>query len=136
MGKLKGRVNVSITVMWKGLKPKGDRLVKSFIVYVVLFKSPSRATVLFCYFTQFLWKRALKDRFKYVRRPIEDDEQVMRNKCKFGHRRGQRRKSPADIRFDEMKIAQIKVRLNLELFWQLIDWLIDSGLISNNIWNH
>ncbi|KAK1338025.1 hypothetical protein QTO34_001131 [Cnephaeus nilssonii] len=41
----------------------------------------------------FLWKRALKDRFKYVRRPIEDDEQVMRNKCKFGHRRGQRRKS-------------------------------------------
>ncbi|NXD23805.1 SAMD3 protein, partial [Spelaeornis formosus] len=39
-----------------------------------------------------LWKRALKDRFKYVRRPIEDDEQVLRNKCKFGHRRGQRRK--------------------------------------------
>ncbi|CAK7301998.1 Sterile alpha motif domain-containing protein 3 [Vulpes lagopus] len=39
---------------------------------------------------EFLWKRALKDRFKYVRRPIEDDEQVMRNKCKFGHRRGQR----------------------------------------------
>ncbi|XP_023614895.1 sterile alpha motif domain-containing protein 3 [Myotis lucifugus] len=56
----------------------------------------------------FLWKRALKDRFKYVRRPIEDDEQVMRNKCKFGHRRGQRRKSLADTRFDEMKIAQIK----------------------------
>ncbi|XP_057876516.1 sterile alpha motif domain-containing protein 3 [Melospiza georgiana] len=40
-----------------------------------------------------LWKRALKDRFKYVRRPIEDDEQVLRNKCKFGHRRGQSRKS-------------------------------------------
>ncbi|NXE49004.1 SAMD3 protein, partial [Casuarius casuarius] len=40
-----------------------------------------------------LWKRALKDRFKYVRRPIEDDEQVLRNKCKFGHRRGQTRKS-------------------------------------------
>uniref|UniRef100_A0A672UNP2 Sterile alpha motif domain containing 3 n=1 Tax=Strigops habroptila TaxID=2489341 RepID=A0A672UNP2_STRHB len=39
-----------------------------------------------------LWKRALKDRFKYVRRPIEDDEQVLRNKCKFGHRRGQTRK--------------------------------------------
>ncbi|NXG45099.1 SAMD3 protein, partial [Psilopogon haemacephalus] len=39
-----------------------------------------------------LWKRALKDRFKYVRRPIEDDEQVLRNKCKFGHRRGQSRK--------------------------------------------
>lgn len=71
----------------------------------------------FCFvILQFLWKRALKDRFKYVRRPIEDDEQVMRNKCKFGHRRGQRRKSLADSRFDEMKIAQIKVRLNLELF--------------------
>ncbi|NXP35047.1 SAMD3 protein, partial [Leiothrix lutea] len=42
---------------------------------------------------QLLWKRALKDRFKYVRRPIEDDEQVLRNKCKFGHRRGQNRKS-------------------------------------------
>ncbi|XP_014636706.1 PREDICTED: sterile alpha motif domain-containing protein 3 isoform X2 [Ceratotherium simum simum] len=56
----------------------------------------------------FLWKRALKDRFKYVRRPIEDDEQVIRNKCKFGHRRGQTRKSLADIRFDEIKIVQIK----------------------------
>ncbi|NXX86305.1 SAMD3 protein, partial [Urocolius indicus] len=41
-----------------------------------------------------LWKRALKDRFKYVRRPIEDDEQVLRNKSKFGHRRGQTRKPP------------------------------------------
>uniref|UniRef100_A0A0D9RVL6 Sterile alpha motif domain containing 3 n=1 Tax=Chlorocebus sabaeus TaxID=60711 RepID=A0A0D9RVL6_CHLSB len=56
----------------------------------------------------FLWKRALKDRFKYVRRPIEDDEQVIRNKCKFGHRRGQKRKSLADIRFDEIKLVQIK----------------------------
>ncbi|KAL6039071.1 hypothetical protein STEG23_023335 [Scotinomys teguina] len=56
----------------------------------------------------FLWKRALKDRFKYVRRPIEDDEQVMRNKCKFGHRRGQTRKSLTDIASDEIKIVQIK----------------------------
>ncbi|KAM4816581.1 sterile alpha motif domain-containing protein 3 isoform X1 [Urocitellus parryii] len=56
----------------------------------------------------FLWKRALKDRFKYVRRPIEDDEQVIKNKCKFGHRRGQTRKSLADIRFNEIKIVQIK----------------------------
>ncbi|XP_058163412.1 sterile alpha motif domain-containing protein 3 [Dasypus novemcinctus] len=56
----------------------------------------------------FLWKRALKDRFKYVRRPIEDDEQVMRNKCKFGHRRGQRRKSLTDLRCDEIQIVQIK----------------------------
>ncbi|XP_076408686.1 sterile alpha motif domain-containing protein 3 [Peromyscus maniculatus bairdii] len=60
----------------------------------------------------FLWKRALKDRFKYVRRPIEDDEQVMRNKCKFGHRRGQTRKSLADLGSDEIKIVQIKVSLN------------------------
>ncbi|XP_031236187.1 sterile alpha motif domain-containing protein 3 isoform X2 [Mastomys coucha] len=56
----------------------------------------------------FLWKRALKDRFKYVRRPIEDDEQVMRNKCKFGHRRGQTRKSLANIQSNEIKIVQIK----------------------------
>ncbi|XP_032699354.1 sterile alpha motif domain-containing protein 3 isoform X2 [Lontra canadensis] len=56
----------------------------------------------------FLWKRALKDRFKYVRRPIEDDEQVMRNKCKFGHRRGQTKKSLTNISFDEVKIVQIK----------------------------
>ncbi|KAL1770180.1 sterile alpha motif domain-containing protein 3 [Sigmodon hispidus] len=58
----------------------------------------------------FLWKRALKDRFKYVQRPIEDDEQVLRNKCKFGHRRGKTRKSLADIRSDEIKIVQIKGR--------------------------
>uniref|UniRef100_A0A8C5KPD8 SAM domain-containing protein n=1 Tax=Jaculus jaculus TaxID=51337 RepID=A0A8C5KPD8_JACJA len=55
-----------------------------------------------------LWKRALKDRFKYIRRPIEDDEQVVRNKCKFGHRRGQTRKSLADARSDKMKTVQIK----------------------------
>lgn len=63
----------------------------------------------------FLWKRALKDRFKYVRRPIEDDEQVIRNKCKFGHRRGQKRKSLADIRFDEIKLVQIKVASGLQV---------------------
>ncbi|KAM6185423.1 sterile alpha motif domain-containing protein 3 [Rhynchocyon petersi] len=55
-----------------------------------------------------LWKRALKDRFKYIRRPIEDDEQVIRNKCKFGHRRGQARKSLAALRCDEIQIVQIK----------------------------
>ncbi|KAM9156231.1 sterile alpha motif domain-containing protein 3 isoform 1-T2 [Pangshura tecta] len=54
-----------------------------------------------------LWKRALKDRFKYVRRPIEDDEQVIRNKCKFGHRRGQTKKS-AENRCDEIQMVQIK----------------------------
>ncbi|XP_064304693.1 sterile alpha motif domain-containing protein 3 [Phalacrocorax carbo] len=53
-----------------------------------------------------LWKRALKDRFKYVRRPIEDDEQVLRNKCKFGHRRGQTRKSS----FAENKPYEVQVQ--------------------------
>ncbi|KAF0875516.1 sterile alpha motif domain-containing protein 3 isoform X1 [Crocuta crocuta] len=56
----------------------------------------------------FLWKRALKDRFKYVRRPIEDDEQVVRNKCKFGHRRGQTKKSLPDTNSAGIKIVQIK----------------------------
>ncbi|XP_047713699.1 sterile alpha motif domain-containing protein 3 isoform X3 [Prionailurus viverrinus] len=56
----------------------------------------------------FLWKRALKDRFKYVRRPIEDDEQVVRNKCKFGHRRGQTKKFLPDTNSDDIKIVRIK----------------------------
>ncbi|NXS91987.1 SAMD3 protein, partial [Jacana jacana] len=58
-----------------------------------------------------LWKRALKDRFKYVRRPIEDDEQVLRNKCKFGHRRGQTRKSS----FAESKPEDFQVQAEEEL---------------------
>ncbi|XP_008942569.1 PREDICTED: sterile alpha motif domain-containing protein 3 [Merops nubicus] len=58
-----------------------------------------------------LWKRALKDRFKYVRRPIEDDEQVLRNKCKFGHRRGQTRK----FSFAENKPGDIQVQVEEEL---------------------
>ncbi|NXA47076.1 SAMD3 protein, partial [Nothocercus julius] len=57
-----------------------------------------------------LWKRALKDRFKYVRRPIEDDEQVLRNKCKFGHRRGQSRKSASA----ENKPLDIQLRIEEE----------------------
>uniref|UniRef100_A0A674HJL7 Sterile alpha motif domain containing 3 n=1 Tax=Taeniopygia guttata TaxID=59729 RepID=A0A674HJL7_TAEGU len=57
-----------------------------------------------------LWKRALKDRFKYVRRPIEDDEQVLRNKCKFGHRRGQSRKSSfVENTLDDVQ-GQVEVR--------------------------
>ncbi|NXS21999.1 SAMD3 protein, partial [Mystacornis crossleyi] len=44
------------------------------------------------------------NRFKYVRRPIEDDEQVLRNKCKFGHRRGQTRKSTcAENKLDDVQ---------------------------------
>uniref|UniRef100_A0A8C0BX30 Sterile alpha motif domain containing 3 n=1 Tax=Buteo japonicus TaxID=224669 RepID=A0A8C0BX30_9AVES len=57
-----------------------------------------------------LWKRALKDRFKYVRRPIEDDEQVLRNKYKFGHRRGQTRKTFAENKPDDVQV-QVEVRL-------------------------
>ncbi|OPJ73070.1 sterile alpha motif domain-containing protein 3 [Patagioenas fasciata monilis] len=63
-----------------------------------------------------LWKRALKDRFKYVRRPIEDDEQVLRNKCKFGHRRGQTRKSPSA----ENKPDDIQVQVELFREFQLL----------------
>ncbi|XP_009079980.1 PREDICTED: sterile alpha motif domain-containing protein 3 [Acanthisitta chloris] len=59
---------------------------------------------------QVLWKRALKDRFKYVRRPVEDDEQVLRNKCKFGHKRGQTRKSS----FVENKLDDLRVKVEEE----------------------
>ncbi|XP_007450592.1 PREDICTED: sterile alpha motif domain-containing protein 3 [Lipotes vexillifer] len=85
----------------------------------------------------FLWKRALKDRFKYVRRPIEDDEQVMRNKCKFGHRRGQTRKSLADIRFDEIKIVQIKeeaVCLDYEVD-EHINWFQQEYVKTEKDWS-
>jgi len=45
-----------------------------------------------------------------VRRPIEDDEQVLRNKCKFGHRRGQTRKpSFAESKTDDVQV-QLEVR--------------------------
>ncbi|XP_023368391.1 sterile alpha motif domain-containing protein 3 [Otolemur garnettii] len=87
-----------------------------------------------CGFT--LWKRALKDRFKYVRRPIEDDEQVMRNKCKFGHRRGQTRKSLADRRFDEIKPVQIKgevVCLNSEVD-EHINWFQQEYVKTEKNW--
>ncbi|GAB1294997.1 Sterile alpha motif domain-containing protein 3 [Apodemus speciosus] len=84
----------------------------------------------------FLWKRALKDRFKYVRRPIEDDEQVMRNKCKFGHRRGQTRKSLADIQSNEIKIVQIKeesVSLGSEVD-EHIDWFQREYVKTDRDW--
>ncbi|XP_054051832.1 sterile alpha motif domain-containing protein 3 [Rissa tridactyla] len=62
-----------------------------------------------------LWKRALKDRFKYVRRPIEDDEQVLRNKCKFGHRRGQTRKSSfAENKPDDVQVQAEEEPVHLE----------------------
>lgn len=108
--KWKDRYIILLLQCKENCKPRDYR---DFIDYMELFQSFWRLTSLFCYFIKLLWKRALKDRFKYVRRPIEDDEQVMKNKCKFGHRRGQTRKSLADIRHDEIKIAQMEVRLDL-----------------------
>lgn len=69
---------------------------------------------------QLLWKRALKDRFKYVRRPIDDDEQVLRNKCKFGHRRGQTRKSSSA----ENKPEDIQVQVRVEIFLLVLNWVL------------
>ncbi|XP_054827795.1 sterile alpha motif domain-containing protein 3 [Eublepharis macularius] len=65
----------------------------------------------------FLWKRALKDRFKYVRRPIEDDEQVVRNKCKFGHRRGQTRKS-TENQYEAAPTVLTKVSIKIPMKWR------------------
>ncbi|NWX91666.1 SAMD3 protein, partial [Nothoprocta pentlandii] len=84
-----------------------------------------------------LWKRALKDRFKYVRRLIEDDEQVLRNKCKFGHRRGQSRK-PVSA---EKKPLDIKLRIEEEpacvdgrVMDAHIDWLKREYLKAQRDW--
>ncbi|KFQ30402.1 Sterile alpha motif domain-containing protein 3, partial [Mesitornis unicolor] len=84
-----------------------------------------------------LWKRALKDRFKYVRRPIEDDEQVLRNKCKFGHRRGQSRKSsfaenkPDDI---QMQVEEQPVRLEGSVMDAHIQWLKQEYMKTQRNW--
>ncbi|XP_065590111.1 sterile alpha motif domain-containing protein 3 [Cyrtonyx montezumae] len=71
-----------------------------------------------------VWKRALKDRFKYVRRAIEDDEQVLKNKCKFGHRKGQSRKSscaenkPYDVKVHkEEEPAYLDDAMNVHINW-------------------
>nr|XP_014352271.1 PREDICTED: sterile alpha motif domain-containing protein 3 [Latimeria chalumnae] len=58
-----------------------------------------------------VWKRALKDRFKYIRRSIHDDEQVIKQKSKFGHRRGQTRKVSTQEESDEVKDVKIKEEL-------------------------
>uniref|UniRef100_A0A8B9SNE7 Sterile alpha motif domain containing 3 n=1 Tax=Anas platyrhynchos TaxID=8839 RepID=A0A8B9SNE7_ANAPL len=82
-----------------------------------------------------VWKRALKDRFKYVRRTIEDDEQVLRNKCKFGHRRGQRRKSSSA----ENKPYDIKVSVCLDkegdAMYENINWLKQEYMKTQRNWN-
>ncbi|KAM6432662.1 sterile alpha motif domain-containing protein 3 [Rhynochetos jubatus] len=84
-----------------------------------------------------LWKRALKDRFKYVRRPIEDDEQVLRNKCKFGHRRGQTRKSslaenkPGDI---WLQVEEEPVHLEGSTMDVHIKWLKQEYMKTQRNW--
>ncbi|NXF33994.1 SAMD3 protein, partial [Nyctibius bracteatus] len=84
-----------------------------------------------------LWKRALKDRFKYVRRPIEDDEQVLRNKCKFGHRRGQTRKSsfakknPDEV---QMQVEEAPVHLEGSAMDTHIKWLKQEYMKTQRNW--
>ncbi|KAM6126883.1 LOW QUALITY PROTEIN: sterile alpha motif domain-containing protein 3 [Pterocles gutturalis] len=85
----------------------------------------------------FLWKRALKDRFKYVRRPIEDDEQVLRNKCKFGHRRGQSRKSSfSENKPDNIQVQAEKepVRLEGSAMDVYINWLKQEYMKTQRNW--
>ncbi|XP_062495700.1 sterile alpha motif domain-containing protein 3 isoform X2 [Pezoporus occidentalis] len=84
-----------------------------------------------------LWKRALKDRFKYVRRPIEDDEQVLRNKCKFGHRRGQTRKcSFAENKPDnvQVQVEEEPVYLEDSAMDVHIQWLKQEYLKTQRNW--
>ncbi|XP_062428541.1 sterile alpha motif domain-containing protein 3 isoform X1 [Rhea pennata] len=84
-----------------------------------------------------LWKRALKDRFKYVRRPIEDDEQVLRNKCKFGHRRGQTRKSlSAENKHVDMQlqIEEESVYLDGRVMDVHINWLKQEYMKTQRNW--
>ncbi|KFO89462.1 Sterile alpha motif domain-containing protein 3, partial [Buceros rhinoceros silvestris] len=83
-----------------------------------------------------LWKRALKDRFKYVRRPIEDDEQVLRNKCKFGHRRGQtRRSSFAENKPDDVQVEEGPVHLRGSAMDAHIQWLQQEYRKTQRNWN-
>ncbi|NXC48470.1 SAMD3 protein, partial [Penelope pileata] len=84
-----------------------------------------------------VWKRALKDRFKYVRRAIEDDEQVLKNKYKFGHRRGQSRKSSST----ENKPYDIKVQkeeepacLEGDAIYVHINWLKQEYMKTRRNW--
>ncbi|NWS57715.1 SAMD3 protein, partial [Chunga burmeisteri] len=88
-----------------------------------------------------LWKRALKDRFKYVRRPIEDDEQVLRNKCKFGHRRGQTRKpsfaekKPDDVQVQvELRFLEEPVHLEGSAMDVHIKWLKQEYMKTQRNW--
>ncbi|KAM9382176.1 LOW QUALITY PROTEIN: sterile alpha motif domain-containing protein 3 [Phaethornis superciliosus] len=84
-----------------------------------------------------LWKRALKDRFKYVRRPIEDDEQVLRNKWKFGHRRGQTRKSSfVENKTDDvqMQVEEEPIHLEGSAVEVYIKWLKQEYMKTQRNW--
>ncbi|NWR49443.1 SAMD3 protein, partial [Regulus satrapa] len=84
-----------------------------------------------------LWKRALKDRFKYVRRPIEDDEQVLRNKCKFGHRRGKSSKSSfAEKKLDDVQghVEEGPTHLKGSAMDLHIKWLNQEYLKTQRNW--
>ncbi|XP_054248991.1 sterile alpha motif domain-containing protein 3 [Indicator indicator] len=82
-----------------------------------------------------LWKRALKDRFKYVRRPIKDDEQVLRNKSKFGHRRGQtRRPPPAEHKPEHTQLQEDAVHPQGSALAAHIKWLKEEYLKAQRNW--
>ncbi|NXL92431.1 SAMD3 protein, partial [Alectura lathami] len=84
-----------------------------------------------------VWKRALKDRFKYVRRAIEDDEQVLRNKCKFGHRRGQSRKSlSAENKPYNVKVQKEEEPAHLEgdAMYVHINWMKQEYMKTQRNW--
>ncbi|NXN18607.1 SAMD3 protein, partial [Indicator maculatus] len=84
-----------------------------------------------------LWKRALKDRFKYVRRPIADDEQVLRNKSKFGHRRGQtRRPPPAEHKLEhtQLQAEEDAVHPQGSALAAHIKWLKEEYLKAQRNW--
>ncbi|XP_051469786.1 sterile alpha motif domain-containing protein 3 [Apus apus] len=82
-----------------------------------------------------LWKRALKDRFKYVRRPIEDNEQVLKYKCKYGHRRGQTRKSAfAENKPDDVQVQEEPVHLAGSAMDVHIKWLKQEYMKTQRNW--
>uniref|UniRef100_G1NKH0 Uncharacterized protein n=1 Tax=Meleagris gallopavo TaxID=9103 RepID=G1NKH0_MELGA len=82
---------------------------------------------------QLVWKRALKDRFKYVRRAIEDDEQVLKNKCKFGHRKGQSRKS-SSVENKPNNVKEEPAYLEGDAMYVHINWLKQEYMKTLRNW--
>ncbi|XP_031470141.1 sterile alpha motif domain-containing protein 3 [Phasianus colchicus] len=84
-----------------------------------------------------VWKQALKDRFKYVRRAIEDDEQVLKNKCKFGHRKGQSTKSSSvENKPNDVKAQKVEEPAYLEgdAMYVHINWLKQEYMKTLRNW--